>query len=284
MITEISPRIAFDPDFGRRHDSVDGPTTVPAPRGEHPDPVPSPSLPNAGRTGSTEPGSAPPPVRTRPAPRAARADAGSDAASSGADATPLRRLVVLLTGYYRDRLAWLGLAVTTLMLCYLGGAAMFWVHAIYLDEPGPQIRPILHYVLDSSAGVLGLTPPLLFVVPFAIWASRRTRDGDRSSGQWNINPVRYALAGGSVFTLITVGGPFAHDTLVARGTWIARHVTDLVGTAGAPTGPGTEIPLVESMLAQLVAGLPVYIVLMWASLYVVRHLTRLQHRRSRARV
>lgn len=198
----------------------------------------------------------------------------------GADPVPateargLTRLRALVTAFYRDRLAWAALAVTAVFLVYVGGAAMFWVHADYLGEPGPQIRPILHYALDSTAGFVGLTPPLFVILPFAVWAGRRVGGG--------VRPWRYALAGGSVFGLVTAGGPFAHDSLVARGTWIARHVTQLVGTAGAPAGPGTDVPLAESILAQLVAGLPVYILLMWLSLHVVRALTRVRHARLTA--
>lgn len=183
----------------------------------------------------------------------------------------LARLRDLVLGYYRDRLAWAALAATTLMLCYLGGAALFWVHAIYLDEPGPRIRPVLHYALDATAGLIGLTPPLALILPLAVWAAR-----DRA-GTAGVRPLRYALVGGGVFTLVTTGGPFAHDSLVARGTFIANHVTRLVGTAGAPAGPGTDIPLVESMAAQLVVGLPVYVLLMFVSLHLVRAATHRWH-------
>jgi hypothetical protein len=80
---------------------------------------------------------------------------------------PSAPLWKLFIDYYRDRLARRALIVCALALAYGGGAVMFWVHAVYLGEKGPAISPYLHWALDSTAGFIGLTPPLAVILPLA---------------------------------------------------------------------------------------------------------------------
>src|SRR3954447_18486053 len=63
--------------------------------------------------------------------------------------------------YYREPLSWLALGVTSVILCYGGGAAMFWFHSEHLGEGGPNIPWYVHWLLDSTFGFLVLTPALV---------------------------------------------------------------------------------------------------------------------------
>src|SRR5262245_57392687 len=85
-----------------------------------------------------------------------------------ASALSLRPTAVakLLFQYDRQPASWLILIITSLVMIYLGGAAMFWFHAIYLGEGGPAISPVLHWFMDSTAALL-LTPILFMVLPLA---------------------------------------------------------------------------------------------------------------------
>jgi hypothetical protein len=168
--------------------------------------------------------------------------------------------------FYRDPLAWFGLVTSAVILAYGGGAAMFWLHAVYLGEGGPAISPVAHWALDSTAGFVGLSPAIAVIIPIAVWASTV---GDR------VSPIVYAIVGGVLFGLATAPGPILHDALVGRGTWVANHVTALIGNAGAPTTPGTDIPHITSICWQVAVGTPTYMLLTGLSLWTVRKLVLL---------
>jgi hypothetical protein len=176
-----------------------------------------------------------------------------------------RALVRFYVGYYRTRMAWFGLFVTLLVVAYAGGAIMFTLHSVVLGEMGPAISPVEHWALDSTLGFVGLGPVVALIVPLAATGAVRL------SG--TVRPRYYALIGGILFALAATPGPIAHDLLVGRGTWLANKVTVLLGGPVVAHAHGDEIPQTVSMGAQLIVGVPSYILLMWASLTLVRAIT-----------
>jgi len=179
-----------------------------------------------------------------------------------ASALSLRPTAVakLVFQYYRQPTSWLVLIITSLVMIYLGGAAMFWFHAIYLGEGGPAISPVLHWFIDSTAALL-LTPVLFIVLPLA---SRYAKVSPQ-----DLSPHRFALFSGAIFAVMTIPGPFIHNTFIGRGTYLADMVTRSWGN-GRPVQPYTEYPLAIEALLQVAFGLPLYIALMWALFYSVK--------------
>jgi hypothetical protein len=178
--------------------------------------------------------------------------------------------------FYRDPSAWQALLITSVLLCYVGGALMFWFHAVALAEGGPAISWYAHWLLDSTFGFLALTPALFLIIPFAAWGAQRLAAPNDARLSW----LYVAIAGG-VFALVTVPGPLAHDLVVGRGTWIATRVTALVGDPAATLAPVPEYPLVATLSQQLGAAVPTYLVGVAVALLAVRGLAR-QRRRAAA--
>lgn len=177
-----------------------------------------------------------------------------------------RTLYRLVTDFYRDPLGWLALAVSAFVLVYLGGAAMFWFHSIYLGEGGPAISPVLHWFVDSTAGFIALTPALAIILPIT---ARQVRPHQGAT----LRSVRYAILGGTLFALVTAPGPVLHDNFVGRGTWFADRITALWGD-GRPLPPMHHLPPPTDMSLQVAFGIPVYIGLMWITAVCVRALVR----------
>ncbi|MFI6094856.1 hypothetical protein ACIA8G_04840 [Lentzea sp. NPDC051213] len=160
--------------------------------------------------------------------------------------------------YYADPIAWVALLITSVLLCYGGGAAMFYVHSIHFREGGPAVSPYVHWALDSTFGWFGLTPVLAVLIPFAIRLCRGM-------------PVwAFVLAVGFLFAIITTPGPLAHDLIVARGTPIANVITQLLGDPSIVLQPPMHYTALEKMTHQLVAGLPAYVTLSAISYALVR--------------
>jgi hypothetical protein len=178
---------------------------------------------------------------------------------------PLRALPRSLVAFYRDPASQLALLVTALVMCYVGGAAMFWFHAIYLDEGGPAISWVVHWLLDSSFAFVALTPALALILPFSVWAASALAPASARLVPW-----LYAAVAGAMFALVTTPGPIAHDMIVGRGTWVANRVTDLVGDPSAPLTPVADYPPLAAMSQQLGAGVPLYIALMAWSVILLR--------------
>lgn len=187
-------------------------------------------------------------------PRAQQEEVGPGAAPGG---------WAFLKAFYSDRLAWVAVIVTGIFTAYAGGAMMFWVHSGWLGEGGPDIPPVAHWALDSTAGFFGLTPALGLILPLAVQVAGRRR---RSAAR----PGLYVLLAGGAFALLTVPGPVMHDKLVARGTWVANHVTQLIGPGGGTAEPPFQPSIGVSMLYQLVVGLPTYIVSVGLAMLIVR--------------
>jgi hypothetical protein len=177
-----------------------------------------------------------------------------------------RALIRFYVDYYRTPMAWFGLFVTLLIVAYAGGAIMFTLHSVVLGELGPNISPVEHWALDSTLGFVGLGPVVALIVPLAATGAVRL------SGA--VRPRHYALIGGILFALAATPGPIAHDLLVGRGTWLANRVTEMLGGSLASAHlHGDSIPQSVSMGAQLIVGVPSYVLLMWASLTLVRAIT-----------
>jgi hypothetical protein len=182
-----------------------------------------------------------------------------------------RHLYQLIGGFYRRRIAWFALAVSAFVLVYGGGAIMFWYHSIYLGEGGPAINPMLHYLIDSSAGFLALVPALAAILPIA------ARQALRYTGSRGGAHAVYAMLGGTLFALATVPGPLLHDRFVGRGTWFANRITEVWGNGSVP-GPAHHYAPPISMSLQLAFALPVYIGLMALTLVLIRRLTLIRRR------
>jgi hypothetical protein len=188
--------------------------------------------------------------------------------------TGARSAVRGLVDYYRRRTAWLSLVVTSIALCYLGGAAMFWFHAVALNEGGPAISWYAHWLLDSTVGFVALTPALFLILPLATWAAVHLA-GERVGRR----PAFYVAITGLLFSLLTVPGPVVHDLLVARGTWLANTATRLIGDPNRALPPGHDYPLASTLTSQLGFAIPTYVLMTAAALLAVRWITG---RRQRA--
>jgi hypothetical protein len=176
-----------------------------------------------------------------------------------------RGLARTCVAYYREPLSWLALVVTSVILCYGGGAAMFWFHAEHLGEGGPNIPWYVHWLLDSTFGFLVLTPALALILPIAALVARST-----AALSARAVPAIYALLAGVAFAVVTTPGPVAHDLVVGRGTWIAGQVTRLWGDPTALPTPVHHYSLLAKLTQQLGFGLPVYLVLMALAVLVIR--------------
>lgn len=188
-------------------------------------------------------------------------------------------MLKLVREFYRQPFAWLLLVVTDLALVYGGGAAMFWYHSYFLGEGGPAISPYLHWFVDSTAGLVGLSPVLFVILPIAARAAwdaaprpedgTNAPDGTRTTGgkdgtkyvaRGSVRPVSFMAVGGILFALATAPGPIVHDRLVGRGTWLAGEITRLWGD-GRPLPPHHELTPTAAILTQEAFGLPLYLAL-----------------------
>jgi hypothetical protein len=202
------------------------------------------------------------------------ADPAQVPAHETAPARPLRPadLVRLVVDFYRDPLARRALVVSALILTYGGGAVLFWFHAIYLGEGGPAISPWLHWLLDSSAGFVGLTPALAIILPIAVSLARPAFDLPTQSPRlWT---ARYVILVGTLFALVTAPGPILHDKLLARGTWVANQVTAMLGNGRVPSGTPHHIAPATDMSLQVAVALPTYLLLTAIALFAVRATAR----------
>src|SRR5262245_33067014 len=177
-----------------------------------------------------------------------------------------REFVRASAAYYREPLSWLALGITSVILCFGGGLAMFWFHAEHLGEGGPNIPWYVHWLLDSTFGFLVLTPALALILPLASLVA------DSTAGRLapRAVPAAYALIAGAAFAIVTTPGPIAHDLVVGRGTWIAGQATRLWGDPGAALTPVHHYSLLAKLTQQFGYGLPVYVVLMALAVLMIR--------------
>ena len=176
-----------------------------------------------------------------------------------------RRAVVALRCFYREPVSWLALALTSALLAYAGGAVMFWFHALYRGEQGPAISPWFHWLLDASLGFIGLTPALFFILPL-VMAVLHKREAAGRIPAWH-----YVGLVGAVFAVVTGPGPFLHDLIAGRGTWLARSAQTLFGVDWSVAHrPEVVHSLLSESLWQVGLGIPVYVALACLGLAFIR--------------
>jgi hypothetical protein len=190
--------------------------------------------------------------------------------------TGWRAIPRALRAYYSDRLSWLALGVTSIVLCYGGGLVMFWFHAIELGEGGPAISWYVHWLLDSTVAFVALTPVLAMVIPLAVYWSGVVTGLRRPGAVLGT----YAVLAGGLFALATVPGPVVHNAFVGRGTWLADRVTTMLGDPSAPLAPTQEYSVSALLSQQLGAAVAIYLVLTLASVLIVRRLITASARRA----
>lgn len=171
-----------------------------------------------------------------------------------------------IVAFYRDPLSWLGLITTAVLLCYVGGAAMFWFHSEYLGEGGPAIPWEAHWLLDSTFGFVSLTPVLAVILPLAVRVTASITESPRAVSL----RLKFSIIVGTAFALITTPGPIAHDLIVGRGTWIANEVTTWLGDPNAQPAAGHHYAVLAKLTQQLGFGLPLYMLLAYISVLAVR--------------
>lgn len=190
---------------------------------------------------------------------------------------PRTRSTAALRGvvdFYRDPLSWVALLVTSVMLCYVAGAAMFWFHADYLGEGGPAIPWYAHWTLDSTFAFVCLAPAVALLLPLSTWVAANT-----AGRLWPAAvPGAFAVLLGVTFAVLTTPGPLAHDLLVGRGTWLAGQVTQWVGDPGAPPTPHHEYGLIAAFTQQFGFGLPLYVATAYAAVRLTGLVTGRQRR------
>jgi hypothetical protein len=184
----------------------------------------------------------------------------------GRDANPGRPLRRSATGlqtsgashlrdFYSHRSSRIRVAIASVLLCYGGGAAMFWLHAIYRGEEGPAIAAPYHWLLDSTLGLVALAPAIFFLLPVAHHAIKHHR---------RLQP----FAVGAAFALITTPGPVIHDQAVGGGTPLAQLATNVFGrdmSVATRNLHAVSHSATSECLLQLAVGLPVYMLLMQAA-------------------
>jgi len=202
-------------------------------------------------------------------------------------ATRPRELIAIITDFYKSRVAWAALIISTIILAYVGGAVMFWFHAIYLGEGGPAISNWLHWLLDSSAGFIGLGPAIAIILPIAVWASTPSTDPEPSASATEASksrafrPAIFALVGGFLFAVVTGPGPFMHNALVGRGTYLAQVVTYWWGSGQQPlVRTATPVSVPVELGRQILVAIPTYILLMAVALICVRAFMKISKVRS----
>jgi len=172
-----------------------------------------------------------------------------------------------LRSFYSRPIAWGGALVTSAVLAYLGGAVMFWLHAIYRQEHGPAIGHVQHWMLDSTLGFIALTPVVFLLLPTVLWL--RTKSG-RSA---RVRLGAYVLVVGALFAVVTGPGPYLHNRLVGAGTPLARLATSVFGVdpgVQARSMHGKDHSAISEGALQIAVGMPLYSLLTLGAVELVR--------------
>jgi hypothetical protein len=182
-------------------------------------------------------------------------------------ARPATSAARILRSFYSRPIAWGGAVVTSAVLAYLGGAVMFWLHAIYRREHGPAIGHVQHWMLDSTLGFVALTPVVFLLLPTVLWL--RTKSGPAA----RVRLGAYVLVVGTLFAVVTGPGPYLHNHLVGAGTPLARFATSVFGM-----DPGVQAQSVHAVdhsaisegALQIAVGIPLYSLLTLGAVELVR--------------
>ncbi|MCA1726493.1 MAG: hypothetical protein LC722_02205 [Actinobacteria bacterium] len=172
--------------------------------------------------------------------------------------------------FYSRPIGWLALFLTSGVLAYVGGGAMFWFHAIYRGEAGPPINDWWHWLFDSTLGFVALTPALFLILPAALWAVNRA-----SSARGTAKAGLYVATVGVLFGVATGPGPFIHDTLVGRDAPLGGLAVSIFGRDPevAARVVHTHSTLSE-MILQVAVGVPVYVLTGIVALGLIRAVAR----------
>lgn len=182
----------------------------------------------------------------------------------------------VLRAFYSRPLGWGAMIFVSATLAYVGGGLMFWLHAIYRGEQGPAIDYWQHWFLDSTLGILALTPAVFFLLPIVLW-----RLGGRGQSRSGVRVGLYVVMVGTLFALVTGPGPLLHNAIAGAGTPLADVATDVFGhdpdIARQHAHAPDRSPFVEGLL-QVAVGIPAYSLLTLASIFVVRKVVRARRR------
>lgn len=156
--------------------------------------------------------------------------------------------------------------VALAFMAYIGGMAMFYLHAIYRMERGAPIADVWHWLVDSSLGFIALSPALFLIMPFVA----------KRFYKW---PWLIPLIGGVLFAICTTPGPIFHGIFASEGGFVATTATRVFGPDPGVIARGMQhleevedSEIIECCL-QLLVGLPVYVVLMYVAFAVNRGIT-----------
>ena len=182
-----------------------------------------------------------------------------------------------LRSFYSRPVGWGGALAVSAVLAYIGGAAMFWLHAIYRQEHGPAIGHVQHWFLDSTLGFIALTPVVLLLLPAALWM-RTKNDRER-----RLRLGTYVVLVGVLFAFVTGPGPFLHNQLVGQGTPLAHLATNVFGEDRAMESDtvGKDHSALSEGTLQVLVGIPLYTLLTWGALGVLRRTSAGQRSRER---
>lgn len=174
---------------------------------------------------------------------------------------------------YASPLGWLALVVLTGVLAYGGGGVMYWFHAIFRGEVGPDVPHAVHWALDSTIGFAGLLPAMFLIMPVAL---RLARPDARWAGSRAIRTMLFVGAVGALFALSTGPGPFLHNLIAGPTTPLGRFMTRLFdGTISGAAQPHSAI---SEGLLQVAVGLPTYVAATGAGVWIIGIAFRLRRR------
>lgn len=178
----------------------------------------------------------------------------------------------VLRAFYSRPLAWGAAISVSATLSYVGGAIMFWLHAIYRGEQGPAIDHWQHWLLDSTLGFIALTPLVLLLLPTVLWVM-----GSHGRTHRGIRVGLYVAAVGTVFALVTGPGPLLHNTIAGAGTPLANAATDVFGydpDIARQHAHAPERSVFTEGVLQVAVGVPAYSLLTLISVLIVRRVVR----------
>jgi hypothetical protein len=156
--------------------------------------------------------------------------------------------------------------VSLVLLAYVAGVVMFYLHAIYRMERGAPIADVWHWLVDSSLGFIALSPALFLIMP---WVAKR----------FYKHPLLIPLVTGILFAICTTPGPIFHGIFASEGGFVATTATRMFGPDPGVIARGMQhledvqdSEVIECLL-QLLVGLPTYVLAMYVAYALNRGIT-----------
>jgi hypothetical protein len=181
---------------------------------------------------------------------------------------PGRSWLQVLRAFYSRPLGWAAALFVSATLSYVGGALMFWLHAVYRGEKGPSIDHLQHWFLDSTLGFVALTPVVLFLLPAVLWIL-----GWQGAKRDRVRLSAYVGVVGILFALVTGPGPLLHNAIAGADKPLANLATDVFGydpDIAAQHAAAPERSAFTEGVIQVAVGIPAYSLLTLASIALVR--------------